>query len=87
MYTAIAQTRNINIEGFSQLLKTIRTEKRSYPYNKFLLFVATNISTLYIEVQPLHLAYLTGVFLMSSPTDIIMTQVLAVGIPHGEATT
>ena len=34
MYTAIAQTRNINIEASSLLLDTTSTEKRSYQYNK-----------------------------------------------------
>jgi len=37
MYTAIAQTWNINIEASSLLLDTTSTEKRSYQYNKFLL--------------------------------------------------
>jgi len=36
MYTAIAQTRNINIEASSVLLDTTGTEKRSYQYNKLL---------------------------------------------------
>jgi len=34
MYTAIAQTRNINIEASSLLLDTTSMENRSYPYNK-----------------------------------------------------
>jgi len=37
MYTAIAQTRNINIEASSLLLDTTSTKNRSYQYNKFLL--------------------------------------------------
>ena len=35
MYTAIAQTRNINIEASSLLLETTSTETRSYQYDKF----------------------------------------------------
>jgi len=38
MYTAIALTRNINIEASSQLLETTSTEKRFYQYNKLLLY-------------------------------------------------
>jgi len=34
MYTAIAQTGNINIKASSLLLDTISTQKRSYQYNK-----------------------------------------------------
>jgi len=34
MYTAIGQTRNINIEASSRLLDTTSTEKSSYEYNK-----------------------------------------------------
>jgi len=34
MYTAIAQTRNINIEASLLLLDTTSTEKGSYEYNK-----------------------------------------------------
>ena len=41
MYTAIAQTRNINIKASSLLLDTTSTEKRSYQYNKFLLKIVT----------------------------------------------
>jgi len=33
MYTAIAQTRNINIAASLLLLDTTSTEKRSYQYN------------------------------------------------------
>jgi len=68
MYTAIAQTRNINIEASSLLLDTTSTEKRSYQYNK--------LSTLLYRYQyindpdrseELYLAYITHVFLTSSP--------------------
>jgi len=50
MYTAIAQTRNINIEASSLLLDTASTEKRSYQYNKFYI-IDTNSSTIYSEVS------------------------------------
>ena len=43
MYTAIAQTRNINIEASSLLLETTSTETRSYQYN--------NLSTLFYRYQ------------------------------------
>ena len=52
MYTAIAQTRNINIEASSRLLDTTSTEKRSYQYNKlFYTFIVTNTSMIYAEVD------------------------------------
>ena len=53
MYTAIAQTRNINIEASSLLLRTTSTEKRSYQYNKlFYTFISfSNTSTIYIEAS------------------------------------
>jgi len=52
MYTAIAQTQNINIEASSLLLRTTSTEKRSYQYNKlFPTFIVTNTSTIYIEAS------------------------------------
>jgi len=66
MYTAIAQTRNINIEGFSLLLDTTSTEKRSYQYNKFLLDRYQYFYNLYQSAQ-LYLAYITRIFLTSSP--------------------
>jgi len=84
MYKAIAQTRNTNIEASSLLLQTTSTEKRSHQYNKFLL-IFTNPSTIYTEVafiSSLHYSSLLNEF-----SDIITTQVLAVGIPHAEATT
>ena len=44
MYTAISQTRNINIEASSRLLDTTSTEKRSYQYNKlFYTFISLPI--------------------------------------------
>jgi len=85
MYTAIAQTQNINIEPSSLLLDTTCTEKRSYQYMKFLPFIVTNTSTIYAEVNIIYnLHYL---YLLNEFSDIITTQVLAVGIPHAEATT
>jgi len=68
MYTAIAQTRNINIEASSLLLDTTSTEKRSYQHNK--------LSTLLYRYQyfndpdrseELYLAYITRVILTRSP--------------------
>jgi len=76
----------INIEASSLLLETTSTDKRSYQYNKFLQFIVTNItSTMYTEgpiISSLHYSYLLNEF-----SDIITTQVLAVGIPHAEAAT
>jgi len=67
MYTAIAQTRNINIEASSLLLDTTRTEKRSYPYNKLstLLYRYQYFDDL-CQSESLYLAYITRIFLMSS---------------------
>ena len=68
MYTAIAQTRNINIEASSLLLDTTSTEKRSYQYNKLstLLYHYQHFDYL-SRSEPLYLAYITRVFLTSSP--------------------
>ena len=66
MYTAIAQTRNINIEASSLLLDTTSTEKRSYQYNKFLSYRYQYFEDLSLSV-PLYLAYITRVFLASCP--------------------
>jgi len=68
MYTAIAKTRNINIEASSPLLDTTSTEKRSYQYNKLstLLHRYQYIEYLY-RSELLYLAYITRVFLTSSP--------------------
>jgi len=85
MYTVIAQMWNINIEASSLLLDTTSTEKRSYQYNKFLHIIVTNTSTIYTEVNIISSLYYWC--LLNEFSDIIMTQVLAVGIPHAEATT
>ena len=69
MYTAIAQTRNVNIEPSSLLLKRTRTEKRSYQYNKFLSHRYTYFDNLSRSI-PLYLAYIARVFLASSPISI-----------------
>jgi len=87
MYTAIAQTRNINIEASSLLLKTRSTEKRSYQYNKlFYTFISLPILRQSIPkriiISSLHYSCLLNEF-----SDIITILVLAVGIPHAEATT
>ena len=66
MYTAIAQTPNINIEASSQLLDTKSTEKRSYQYNKFLSYGYKYLDDLSRSI-PLYLAYIAPVFLASSP--------------------
>jgi len=87
MYTAIAQTRNINIEASSLVLKTTSTEKRSYQYNKlFYTFISLPILRQSIPMQiiisSLHYSCLLNEF-----SDIITIKVLAVEIPHAEATT
>jgi len=69
MYTAIAQMRNINIEVSSLLLATTSTEKRSYHYNKFLSYRYQYFNNLFCSI-PLYLAYITPVFLASSPIEI-----------------
>jgi len=68
MYTAIAQTWNINIEASSQLLDTTSTEKRSYQYIKLstLLYCYQYFDYLY-RSELLYLAYITRVFSTSSP--------------------
>jgi len=87
MYTAIAQTRDINIEASSLLLKTTSTEKRSYQYNKlFYTFILLPILRRSIPeriiISSLHYSCLLNEF-----SDIITILVLADGIPHAEATT
>jgi len=66
MYTAIAQTQNINIQASSLLLDTTSTEKTSYQYNKFL-----SDRYKYFDYLPrsilVYLAYSTCLFLASSP--------------------
>ena len=66
MYTAIAQTRNINIEASSLLLDTTSTEKRSYQYNKFLSYRYKYFDDLSRSIL-LYLAYIARIFLASSP--------------------
>jgi len=68
MYTAIAQTRNINIEASSLLLDTTSTEKRPYQYNKLstLLYRYQYFDYPY-RSESLYLAYITRVFVTSSP--------------------
>jgi len=68
MYTAIAQMRNIYIEASSLLLRKTSTEKRSYQYNKLstLLYRYQYFDDLY-RSKSLSLAYITHVFLTSSP--------------------
>jgi len=87
MYTAIAQTRNINIEASSRLLDTPRTEKRSYHYNKlFYTFIS-------LPILPRSISKLTIISslyyscLLNKFSNIIMIKVLSVGIPNAEATT
>jgi len=85
MHTAIAQTRNINIEASWLLLDTTRTEKRSSQYNKFFHLIITNTSTNYTEVTFISSLPYSGLLLEFS--NIIVIQVLAVRIPHAAATT
>jgi len=66
MYTAIAQTRNINIEASLLLLDTTSTKKRYYQYNRFYL-IATNNLMIYTKVPLLYPAYMTRVFLTNAP--------------------
>ena len=71
MYTTIAQTGNINIEASWLLLNTTSTEKRSYPYNKLstLLYRYQYFDNPY-RSESLYLAYITRVFLTSSPISL-----------------
>ena len=66
MYTAIAQTRNINIEASWLLLETTSTEKRSYQYHKFLSYHYQSFDDLPRSI-PLYLAYIARLSLASSP--------------------
>jgi len=68
MYSAIAQTWNINIEASSLLLETTSAEKRSYQYNKLytLLYRYQYFDYLY-RSEFFYLAYITPVLLTSSP--------------------
>jgi len=85
MYTAIAQTRNINIEACSRLLKTRSIEKRSYQYNK--LFIDRYQYFDYRRESSSIISSLHYSCLLNEFSDIKSIQVLAVGIPHAEATT
>jgi len=87
MYTAIAQTRNINIEASSLLLDKKQARRRDLiniiSYLHF--YIVTNTSTIYTKVNiisSLHYSRLLNEF-----SDIITIKVLAVGIPHADATT
>ena len=66
MYTAIAQTRNMSIEASSMPLDTTSAEKRSYQYNQFVLYGYQYFDDL-SQSTPLYLAYISRVFLTSSP--------------------
>jgi len=57
---------NINIDASSLLLYTTSTEKKSYQYNKFLSYRYQYFNNLSRSI-PLYLAYITRVFLASSP--------------------
>ena len=86
MYTAIAQKRNINIEASSRLLRTTSMEKRSYQYNKlFYTFILLPILRRSISKQTI-ISSLPYSCLLIEFSDIITIKVLAVGIPHAEAT-
>jgi len=87
MYTAIAQTRNINIEASSLLLDRKSREKRSYQYNKlFYTFISFPILRRSISKQVI-ISSLHYSCLLNEFSDLITIKVLAVGIPHAEATT
>jgi len=71
MDTAIAHTRNINIEASSLVLDTTSTEKRSYQYNKLsTLFYRYQYFKYLYRSKPLYLAYITPVFLTSSSIQL-----------------
>ena len=87
MYTAIAQTRNINIKASSLLLRTTSTEKRSYQYNKlFYTLISLPLLRRSISKQTI-ISSLHYSCLLTEFSYIITIKVLAVGIPHAEATT
>jgi len=87
MYTVIAQTRNINIEVSLLLFRTTSTEKRSYQYNKlFYTFISLLILRRSIPKRDI-ISSLHYLCLLNEFSDIITIKVLAVGIPHAEATT
>jgi len=68
MYTAIAQTRNINIEASSLLLDTggRRRDLINIISYSTILYHYQYFDDLY-RSKPLYLAYITRVFLTSSP--------------------
>jgi len=86
MYTAIAQTRNINIEASLLLFRQQARRRDLINIISYLHFyIVTNTSTIYFDVNiisSLHYSCLLNEF-----SDIISIKVLAVGIPHAEATT
>jgi len=86
MLTAISQTQNINIEACSLRLDTKPRRIGLINIISYLhLYIVTNTSTIYTEVNiisSLHYSCLVNEF-----SDIITIKVLAVGIPHAEATT
>jgi len=86
MYTTIAQTRNINIEASSLLLRKEAGRRDLINIISYLhLYIVTNTSTIYTGVNiisSLHYSCLLNEF-----SDIITIKVLAVGIAHTEATT
>jgi len=86
MYTAIAQTRNINIEASSLLLaKQARRRDLINLISYLHFYIVTTTSTIYTRVKiipSLHYSCLLNEF-----SDIITIKVLAVEIPHAEATT
>jgi len=86
MYTAIAQLRNINIEASSLLLRKEAGRRDLINIISYLHFyIFTNTAKIYTGVKiisSLHYSCLLNEF-----SDIITIKVLAVGIPHAEATT
>jgi len=83
MYTAIAQTQNINIEASSLLFRQQARRRDLINIISYLHFyIVTNTSTIYTEVNiisSLHYSYFLNEF-----SDIITIKVLAVGIPHAK---
>jgi len=86
MYTAIAQTRNINIEASSLLFRQQARRRDLIDVIIYLhFFIVTNTSTIYTEVNVVSSPHYSC--LLNQFSDIITIVVLAVGIPHAEATT
>jgi len=89
MYTVIGKTRNINIEAALLLLETTSTEKRSKQYHKLstLLYRYQYFDDV-CQSESLYLAYITRVFLTSSPTKLQLRSYLSEYLtpklpPHG----